>query len=199
MSRSQVKTTANLSVVPNPMKVSDSVILRCRNEIESKLKRFIRLIIIPFFRKYYRFAELGEGFQWGRPLHIGHGSKIGRYVYIGKGFESVGAISVGDMTMISTECKIIGADHLYDVIGVPTRLAFSNVRDVTVFEADVWVGMRATIREGVVIGKGAVIGSGALVTKDVEPYTVVAGVPARVIRRRFSDEEIRIHEIGLFP
>lgn len=55
---------------------------------------------------------------------------------------------------------------------------------------DVWVGVSALVRDGVVIGTGAVVGAGAVVTRDVEPYTVVAGVPARPIRRRFDDETV---------
>ena len=55
---------------------------------------------------------------------------------------------------------------------------------------DVWIGSRATILEGVKIGDGAVVAAGAVVTKDVPPYSIVGGVPAKVIRYKFSDEEI---------
>ena len=55
---------------------------------------------------------------------------------------------------------------------------------------DVWIGHGATIMPGVRIGNGAVVGSGAVVTKDVGPYEIVAGVPARLIRKRFSDDII---------
>lgn len=67
---------------------------------------------------------------------------------------------------------------------------------------DVWVGSRAILMRGIRIGDGAVIGAGAVVTKDVEPYTIVGGVPARPIRKRFSDkvieklEEIRWWDYG---
>ena len=54
--------------------------------------------------------------------------------------------------------------------------------------SDVWIGARAIVRDGVNIGHGAVIGAGALVTKDVAPYSIVGGVPARLIRMRFSDD-----------
>ena len=56
---------------------------------------------------------------------------------------------------------------------------------------DVWIGYRATILDGVRIGQGGVVGAGAVVTKDVEPYTIVGGVPARPIRKRFDDETIQ--------
>ncbi len=55
---------------------------------------------------------------------------------------------------------------------------------------DVWIGHGATVMAGVRIGTGAVVGSGAVVTKDVEPYTIVVGVPARPVRKRFPDEAI---------
>jgi phosphonate metabolism protein (transferase hexapeptide repeat family) len=55
---------------------------------------------------------------------------------------------------------------------------------------DVWIGHGATVVAGVSVGIGAVVGAGAVVTRDVDPYTIVGGVPARPIRRRFSDEVI---------
>ena len=55
---------------------------------------------------------------------------------------------------------------------------------------DVWIGYEALIMSGVTIGDGAIIGARAVVTKDVPPYTIVAGVPAKPIRRRFNDEVI---------
>lgn len=183
---------------PAPDSVREDIIERCRQEVESGLKRRMRNWIAPLLNRKHYFAELGEGFQWGRPFKIGTGSRVGRYVYIGAGFEAMGVMSIGDLTMISTECKLIGADHLYDVVGTPTRLAFAPDRALTVIGADVWIGMRATIREGVVIGRGAVVGSGSLVTKDVAPYTVVAGVPARVIKQRFTPAQLVDHEAKLF-
>lgn len=61
----------------------------------------------------------------------------------------------------------------------------------TVIGNDVWIGNSATIMQGVQIGHGAIVGTNALVTKDVEPYTIVGGNPARLIRKRFDDETIQ--------
>lgn len=62
----------------------------------------------------------------------------------------------------------------------------------TVIGNDVWIGAEAMIMPGIKVGHGAVIGSRALITKDVEPYTIVGGNPAKVIKKRFSDEQIAL-------
>ncbi|MHC6224605.1 CatB-related O-acetyltransferase [Pseudomonas sp. X10] len=55
---------------------------------------------------------------------------------------------------------------------------------------DVWIGRNVTIKRGITIGTGAIIGAGSIITKDVEPYSIVAGAPAKTIRKRFSDDTI---------
>ena len=67
--------------------------------------------------------------------------------------------------------------------------AWDNKGDMIIGN-DVWIGYEAMIMSGVTIGDGAIIGTRALVTKDVPPYTVVGGIPAKTIKKRFSDEII---------
>ncbi len=67
---------------------------------------------------------------------------------------------------------------------------FDESSPKTIIGNDVWIGARVTILSGVSIGDGAIIAAGAVVTKDVEPYTIVGGVPAKPIRKRFTDEQI---------
>ncbi|MDO4329375.1 MAG: CatB-related O-acetyltransferase [Lachnospiraceae bacterium] len=67
--------------------------------------------------------------------------------------------------------------------------AWDNKGDIIIGN-DVWIGYEAVIMAGVIIGDGAIIGTRAVVTKDIPPYTIVGGVPAKVIRKRFSDDVI---------
>nr|WP_246566018.1 CatB-related O-acetyltransferase [Tissierella simiarum] len=65
-----------------------------------------------------------------------------------------------------------------------------EIKDLCIIGNDVWIGSNAVILRGVKVGNGAVIGAGAIVTKDVEPYSIVVGNPARVIKKRFSEQII---------
>ncbi len=180
------------------MVVSPSIIRRCRLEIEPQWRAYVRKMLTPLVRWYFGFDSIGEGFQFGWGIDIQEGVRVGRFVYVGKGFESGGPVNIGDLCMISTHVRIVGNDHRFDVLTTPTRLAFQYQKLETILEADVWVGKGATIFAGLTIGRGAVIAAGSVVTRNVEPYTIVAGVPARVIRSRFDSEQIKRHDDALF-
>lgn len=184
--------------VPTPDRANEAMIARCRNEVEGRAKALVRRLLLPWLRRRLRLAELGEGFQWGRGLTVGPGSRIGRYAYLGPGFASHGPVVVGDLCMVAAGCRVVGADHLIDRAGTPTRLGWpTEPRRATIFGADAWIGERVTIREGVTIGAGAVVGSAATVVSDVAPYTIVAGTPARLVRERFPSAERVLHDAAV--
>lgn len=187
-----------LDQTPFP-EICEEVLVRCRREIDGPLKRIIRAVFVRYFQSRHA-VTLGEGFQWGRKwnIRIGKGSCIGRYAYLGAGFECEGQIAVGDLTMVSKFCKVVGDDHDHRVVGKPTRLEFLRDRPPTSIGPEAWIGMRVTIKEGVQIGRGAIVGAGSVVLRDVPPYAIVGGSPAKLLRMRFSPEEILIHEQAIY-
>jgi acetyltransferase-like isoleucine patch superfamily enzyme len=94
-----------------------------------------------------------------------------------------GKVRFGDGVRIASHASIVGFNHGFDDPNVPIH-AQKHYSAGIVVEDDVWIGANAVILDGVTVGKGAVIAAGAVVSKDVPPMSIVAGVPAKVVRRR---------------
>lgn len=110
-------------------------------------------------------------------------SEIGDYSGIGM-CSIVGTIKIGRDVMIGEELIAISKNHEFRNPRIPMRLQGYQEDKPIVIEDDVWIGSRVTILPGVRVGKGAIIGAGSVVTKEVLPYTIVAGNPARIIGNR---------------
>jgi len=101
----------------------------------------------------------------------------------------VGTVKIGHDVMIGEELIVISRNHDFSDMLIPmTQQGWTEDRPV-VIEDDVWVGSRVIMLPGVRIGTGSIVGAGSVVTKDVEPYAIVAGNPARKIRFRFETLE----------
>lgn len=131
------------------------------------------------------------------------GSTVGRYSYLGYNCELINC-QLGAFCSVASNVFIGGAEHptgwvstspVFQSIpnsGPSERFALLSLPrgKMTIVGNDVWIGHSAIIKAGCRIGDGAVIGAGAVVTKDVPPYAIVGGVPAKVIRMRFSEDVI---------
>ena len=130
-------------------------------------------------------------------VHFGNNNEVDSHVYIGDGSDvqignrcqinhnsSLTNVKIGNFVMIGPEVVFLSQMHRTDSIQIPMieqgKLNFKQ----TIVEEDVWIGQRAIIMPGINIGKGSIIGAAAVVTKDVPPYAVVGGIPARIIKRR---------------
>jgi carbonic anhydrase/acetyltransferase-like protein (isoleucine patch superfamily) len=95
-----------------------------------------------------------------------------------------GDIRIGNFCQIAQFCSLIAANHLIETKQYMMDSPLDTSRTSIVIEDDVWVGANVVILPGVTVGRGSVIGAGAIVTKDIAPYSICAGNPARVIRHR---------------
>jgi len=123
-------------------------------------------------------------------IKIGRNSLIGEYSVI----RGQGGVVIGDRVYTSPFTQIVAVNHVYDDPGRPFVEQGITAEGI-VIEDDVWLGSGAIVTDGVRVGQGAVVAAGAVVTKDVAPHTVVAGVPARVVKTIDGSQPERRREI----
>ena len=150
-------------------------------------KRFRAFICKQLFRATGNNVNVEHGayFGSGRLIEIGDNSGIGADCHI------PADIRIGKDVMMGPEVLIISRNqnHRIDRLDVPMRLQGYKESQPVVIEDDVWLGARVIVLPGIRIGRGAVIGAGAIVTKDVPPYAICVGNPARIVRFRNNTPE----------
>ena len=152
---------------------------------------FMRSLLWSFFlKKIGKDVAITQGviIYGSSNIEIGNHIYIGPYTFIESGGEQ-GKIKIGNYVMIAPKCTIISVGHRFDDYKNSIKLQGSCVKSVTI-EDDVWLGANTVVLPGVKIGRGAIVGAGSVVTKDVAPYAIVGGVPAKLIKYRFSKDII---------
>lgn len=158
----------------------------------------------------WRHYDIAPGFHAGRGvvLWAKRNLRIGENCYIGRGSQIECDVEIGHNVIMANKVAFVGRyDHVYQQVGTPTRLA-REIRDddydwkglniKAVVGDDVWIGYGAIILSGVNIGEGSIIASGSIVTKDVPPYVIVGGNPAKKIGERFDDSwELEMHKLAM--
>lgn len=148
-----------------------------------------------YYIKRYRLKNVSPNFLATNGLQrVSKDVKAGAYSYIGPQSIIYPKVTIGNYTMIANDVYIIGADHYFQQPGIPMVFAGREYLRETIIGNDVWIGARAIIMVGVKIGNGAIVAAGSVVTKDVEPYAIYGGVPAKKIKDRFTPEQITEHE-----
>ncbi len=118
-------------------------------------------------------------------VRIGDYVNLSRGVLLAPGAKENETIVIGNEVMIGYDAKLLASDHrIPDDLDEPMRWSGHAENGGIVVEDNVWICANAVITAGCRIGTGSVVAAGAVVTKDVEPYTIVGGIPARLIRRR---------------
>lgn len=160
--------------------------------IKKFLITIITLIQVNFI---YSFRYYGKNIRLGRRLFIFKKRvSIGNNVFIGSNSFLDGDITIGNDVMLANSVAIVGGDHVFRTVGAATFAAPREHWKRTIIEDNCWIGHGAIILNGVTIGQGAIVAAGSIVTRDVAPYDIVAGNPARTIGRRFDENQQREHE-----
>jgi acetyltransferase-like isoleucine patch superfamily enzyme len=146
--------------------------------------------VIGRWRKFRNLAAgvdstcfIGDGVRIARDIETGPYSFIGDHCRIGPG------VTIGKYTMLAPEVAVVGADHVFQIAGCPITFSGRPELPRTIIGDDVWLGFRSIVMAGIRVGDGAIVAAGSVVTKDVPALEIWGGVPARFIRRRFSDAD----------
>jgi len=135
----------------------------------------------------YNFRGIPHSGIW-----IGENSLIGEYNVI----RGQGGVRIGDRVYTSPMVQIVAVNHIFDDLARPFVQQGITAQGITI-EDDVWIGSGAIVTDGVTVGKGAVVAAGSVVTRNVEPYTIVAGAPARLIRK-IGDSPQRAGQLKIY-
>ena len=163
--------------------------------------RLLNFLLSKIYKS--RFRSIGYNFSFDphgvytyENISIGNNVNLGYHPII---ICSRSKIIIGNNVMFGPEVTIRGGNHRIDILGrtmISVRDCEKRIEDDpgVIIEDDVWIGTRAIILAGVTIGHGAVVAAGAVVTKSVPPYSIVGGNPAKIIRMRWTTNEIIEHE-----
>ncbi|MFC0682393.1 CatB-related O-acetyltransferase [Lysobacter korlensis] len=195
------------SAAPQPAPPAWSQLKRSGLRIESGIRFFVKKAVLEFeppAQLSNADLHLYRGFQLGRYSFIRSGTirhlaRIGRYtsvgprVMIGEGEHPIHWLSTSPAQYLAKQFEFYppeAADAAQRVIPRDETNTDDSSRGLVEIGNDVWIGANVMIRRGIRIGDGAVVASGAFVNRDVAPYSIVGGLPARPIKNRFDDATI---------
>lgn len=170
-----------------------------------------KLSLIPsfFYDKLLAFFYRGAMKYCGKHVYLRPSSSdlkglwnlsVGDYTSIPKGsvfYCTEAPLTIGRKVIFGPRPTIITGDHRIDVVGkyiIDSTEKLPENDSPVVIEDDVWIGANVTILKGVTIGHGSVVAAGAVVTKSCPPYSIIGGIPAKVLKMRFTPKEIEEYE-----
>ena len=163
-------------------------LLGCAIVKPSLLTGFKRVVWGANLKYWFRANKISRTAHVGKNTHL-RGCKIGKYVYIGSHCV-LNHVTIGNYACIASTAAIGGMEHSYWYPSISPVLSNECIfGKETKIGNDVWIGAHVCVKQGVTIGDGAVIGAGSVVTKDIPPYTIAYGIPAKVVKKRFDNEE----------
>ncbi len=156
-----------------------------KNLPHSRFLFFFNKIRVWYLSKVLKIMEYDKSSYFENNIYIGSARKlrIGKTVQINENVV-LQNVTIGNYVMIAPNVAIMSLSHNFSNTSIPMVLQGNSKEKEVVIEDDVWLGRNVIILPGVTIGKGSIVAAGAVVSKDVRPYSIVGGVPARLIKMR---------------
>jgi acetyltransferase-like isoleucine patch superfamily enzyme len=155
-------------------------------------------------RTFYMFGLRYRWVRYGKDVHVQATATffsphritvIGDHVGIGDYCEFGCDIWIGSHVLIAGHCGFLSRDaHAFDLPGTTMFEGPRSDQQGIVIEDDVWIGFGVIVLSGVTIRRGSIVAAGAVVTENVAPYSIMVGNPAKVIRSRFTEDQIERHD-----
>ncbi|PSR56658.1 acetyltransferase [Adhaeribacter arboris] len=160
--------------------------LKHKKGIRATIRKRTRMDVMPFNNfsigqnsTIEDFATVNNGMG---DVHIGDNSRIGISSVV------IGPVNIGNYVILAQNVVMSGLNHGYEDIHIPINLQKCTTKEINI-EDECWIGANSVITAGVRIGKHSVVAAGSVVTKNVPPYSVVAGNPARIIKQYNSESK----------
>lgn len=162
--------------------------LRDNKKIRLYYRRFITLL----HKFLFGLKGVHIDFYFSGRSHVSRDFVTGYYGFMARGCTICPRVVVRNYVMFGPNVTITGSDHKFDKVGVPMIFSGRPSLPSTLIDSDVWIGNGVLIMAGVNIGRGSIIGARSVVTKDIPPYEIHAGIPAKFIASRFSSESHKL-------
>lgn len=176
-------------------------------DVVKLFQRLYNKIYIPKYKKIMGACGERVFFSPFNSTFLYENMYVGNDVHIGYHADMVASrskIIIGNHVVFGPNVSIRGGDHRTDIVGKFIDQVYDDMKlpendEDVIFEGDNWIGMNVTILKGVTIGRGCIVAAGAVVNKSTPPYSIVGGIPAKVLKMRFTPEQIEKHEAILYP
>lgn len=155
------------------------------------VSRVARMVLMIYRRWYFGLKDVHATFYMAKGCSIPSTLVAKEYSFINIGCVLDSKVEIGRYSMLAPYVAIVGRDHVFSSPGTPIIFSGRPTPKETTIEDDAWIGFGAIIMAGTRIGRGAIVGAGSVVTKDIPPFEIHAGVPAKKIGERFPNPEDR--------